>query len=178
MEHARPVLAGEEIDQDQADGCSHPFGHGTAAGFNDGQGEDSTQEDLLKADFVKTDESHVEAIRLNHGVHACHGTEERQKDIRKAGAILWRFPGGRKKKINHGQEQEEMDAPEYPGRRGAEAGGVEVKYSGNDADNQNREIPPPLEPSHEAALQSLKPRRLPGSKEGAGQAIDTTCQFG
>jgi hypothetical protein len=48
-----------------------------------------------------------------------------------------------------------MDAPEDPRRRGAKAGGIEVKYSGDEAHNQNWEIPPPLETSHEAALQSL-----------------------
>ena len=30
-----------------------------------------------------------------------------------------------------------MDAPENPRRRGAEAGGIEMKHSGNDADNQD-----------------------------------------
>jgi len=37
-----------------------------------------------------------------------------------------------------------MDAPENPGRRRAEAGGVKMKYSGNDADQQDWNIPPPL----------------------------------
>jgi len=174
MEHSRPVLAGEKIDQDQADGGRHPFGHGASAGFYYGQGEDATQEDLFKSDLVETDESHVEAIRLNDGVDAGRSAKERQADIRKAGAILWRFPVSRKKKINHGQEQEKMDAPEYPGGRGPEAGGVEMKYSGNDADHQDWEIPPPLETSHEAALQKLK-GKAPSWFRGRRRSNGTTC---
>jgi hypothetical protein len=72
-----PVLAGQEIDQYQADGGSHPLGHGAPAGFDDGQGEHSTQEHLFKPDLVEADESHVETIRVNDGVDACHRAKER-----------------------------------------------------------------------------------------------------
>jgi hypothetical protein len=105
---------------------------------------------------MEADEPHVEAIGLKHGVKACHGAEKRQENVRDAGTILRGFPGRRKEKKNHGQEKKKMKASQNPGRRGPETGGVEMKNPGNDADDQDREIPPPLETSHEAALMSEK----------------------
>ena len=49
-----------------------------------------------------------------------------------------------------------MDAPQNSRRRRAEAGCVKMKHSGNNADNQDRETPPPLETSHETALRKPK----------------------
>jgi len=51
-----------------------------------------------------------------------------------------------------------MDASENPRGRSAETGGVKMKNSGNDADQQDWNIPPPLETSHELSLRVTRLR--------------------